>query len=274
MCRECHELVCPPYTCDKIRVPIDPPNLPASRAERLSGAAYSNRAFKHTRQCCDGSMLCTPKGQVLVHFIRNNRHIMFDAQLGDQAQFLPGKHTATGVLRGVQDQRSRAFAERGAQFIGIKCPGRRMEGHIDRHSVRHQNIWHIRIVKRLDYNHLVSQINQPQYSRENPLGRARSDDHPACHADLQVVETCRVIDNRFAQRRDANTRGILVMLARLQRLDHVRNNIRWRVKVWPPLPQVQRVMLLRQNINFGKNGRPKRCDARSGSGHTTLLLNY
>ena len=104
-----------------------------------------------------------PKGQVLVHLVGDNRRIVCATELSDQHQFLVRKHAASRVLRRIQDQRARFFAKGRAQLVGIKCPVGGMQWHRDRHSTRHQDIGHVRIVEWLDNDHLIARVNQPQY---------------------------------------------------------------------------------------------------------------
>ena len=71
-------------------------------------------------------MLRRRKEQVLVYFIGNNRHIVFATQFRDQGQFLLREYPPGGILRRVQDQRTRFPGKSRPEFVCIECPGRRM----------------------------------------------------------------------------------------------------------------------------------------------------
>src|SRR5260221_13437518 len=112
--------------------------------------------------------------------------------------------------------------------------------------MRHHYIWHVRIVIRLDNNHLVTGINQPQDRGEDPLSRPCSDDNSADDVDIQIVEACCVIDDSLAQRCGSRTGGVLVMQSGLSSLYQERDDIWRRVEVRLPLTQIQCVVLLCQ----------------------------
>src|SRR6266480_3398799 len=111
MYRERHKLMRAQYTLHKIRRAIHPADFPARHAEQLPGATHSNCVFKHTWERGNGNMLRRRKDQVLIHFIGNHRHIMFDAKLGDHGQFLASKDTPTWVMWRVQNERARFLAK-------------------------------------------------------------------------------------------------------------------------------------------------------------------
>src|SRR5438128_6082392 len=170
---ECHELMCASYAFHQLRMAIYPPDFPASSTEQLPGTTHRDRTFEHAWQRGNWNMLCTPEDQMLVHFIGNDRHVMFEAQLGNQRQFLAGKHSSSGIMWCVQDHRTCLAGKRGTQFVRVECPGRWMQWYVDRHSMRHNDIWHIRIVIWFDNNDLIARVNKPQKGGEDALRRPR-----------------------------------------------------------------------------------------------------
>src|SRR5213079_3539382 len=97
--------------------------------------------------------------------------------LSDHGQLLARKDTPTGVLWRVQNERTRFLAEGRAQFVCIERPGWRMQGHANRYSVCHQDVWYIRIVEWLDHNYLVTGIDKSQDGREDAFSRPRRDNY-------------------------------------------------------------------------------------------------
>src|SRR5260221_11202913 len=123
-------------------------------------------------------MLGRFKDKMFVYFVGDDRYIVFGTQVSNQRQFALGKDASAGIVRRVKDQCTRLLTKRSPQLIGVERPGGGMERHIDRYSVRHADIGHIRIVKKLDDNHLIARVPQPQNTPENTLVGSRSSNHP------------------------------------------------------------------------------------------------
>src|SRR5436853_4821361 len=104
------------------------------------------------------------------------------------------------IMWRIQDQYTWLLRKGSTQFVGVQCPGRRMQRHIERYGVCHDDIWHIRIIKWLDGNHLIARINESENSSENALSCSRRDDNPSCRIDIQRIESCCMIGNGVAQR--------------------------------------------------------------------------
>src|SRR5579872_7296488 len=97
------ELVRTCYTLYEVRMPVDPANFPARRAEQFTRAAHRYRPFKHARQGRDGNMLCIAEKQMLIDLIGYHKHIMFNAQFGNQCQLLSRKDSPTRIVWGIED---------------------------------------------------------------------------------------------------------------------------------------------------------------------------
>src|SRR5437588_4957085 len=113
-----------------------------------------------------------------------------------------------GVLGCIQDEGTCFAGKCSTQFVGIECPGWRMQWHVDRNRVRHYDIWHVRIVIRLDNDHLVTRIDQPQDGGEDSLRGTRGDNNSSGQINIQIVEACRVVDDSLAYRDGSRTGGV------------------------------------------------------------------
>src|SRR5579864_66964 len=104
---------------------------------------------------------------MLIDFITNYSHIMLDAELCNQFKLCTRKDTSSWVMRRVENERTRLRGKRRHKFIGIKCPCRRIQWHVDRRGPSHQNIGYIRVVDWLNHDHLVPWIDQPKNSSKD-----------------------------------------------------------------------------------------------------------
>src|SRR5947209_20249093 len=123
------------------------------------------------------------------------------------------KDMSAWIMWCIQEQYTWLLRKGSTQFVGVQCPGRRMQRHIERYGIGHDDIWHIRIIKWLDGNHLIARINEAEDCRENTLSCSCCNDNSSCWIDIQRIEPSRMIGNGAAQRRSSRARGILVMLS-------------------------------------------------------------
>ncbi|GBD04438.1 hypothetical protein HRbin20_00001 [bacterium HR20] len=60
------------------------------------------------------------EGDVLVHFVHDRNKVVLDTDLRYCLQLLNRKHVASWILRGVDDDRSRALCKTAAQSLWIE----------------------------------------------------------------------------------------------------------------------------------------------------------
>src|SRR5579875_3111577 len=93
-----------------------------------------------------------------------------------------------GIVGRVEDQRARSGCEGRAQFVRVKLPVGSVEWNTDRYCVRHNDIGLVRVIERLDKNHLVTWINQTKHSSKDRFGSARRDDNTIYRIDVHIIK--------------------------------------------------------------------------------------
>ena len=191
---------------------------------------------------------------MLVDLIADRIGVVGQAKPGDGLEFLAREHLGARVHRGVDQNQLGAPGECRLQGIERQRPVRRLEPDQPRHGAGAAHDRQIGIVERLDQNHLVAGLDEPEQGARQRFGSARGDYHLARPVDLQVVEPFGVRGHRLAQGRDAHHRWILV--------DAVRQVVRGRgdhvvrpVAVRESLAEIDRVVLLGEPRHDLEDGR-------------------
>src|SRR5687768_13933966 len=100
------------------------------------------------------------ENKVLVYFIRNGECIVLCTEPGYQSKLVMGKDLTRRIVRRIDDHRSCGVGEEAREMFGVEVPVRRTKGHEARCPARHLDGRNIGVVGRLEYDYLVSGVDQ------------------------------------------------------------------------------------------------------------------
>ena len=219
-----------------------PADLPAGGRKGLSGRGDANGSLPHPREPGQRQVLGVVEGQVLVDLVTDDEHVMRHRQSDDLGEIVPIQHHAGGIVRAVDDDGLGALGESGGQ-LGMIQPEVRPEdtdtdpataGEVDRGGVR--------VVERLQGDHLVAGVDERQDRRGQGLGGAGGDQDLGIGVVAQAVMPSGVVGDRGPQRRDPAARRVLVDSGRDRRLRLLQHEV-GPVAVRETLAEVDRLRL-------------------------------
>ena len=217
-------------------------------------------------------MLGVVEGQVLVDLVRDHGDVVFFAQVGDQRHFFEREDAPGRVVRRVEDDRA-GFGVKGfPQFVGVERPRRRMQRHVDRRRARHRDVGDVAVEVRLDDDHLVAFVDQAEHRREDRFGRARRDDDARVGINVEVIEAVGVGGNCLSQRGVPGPGAYWLYLPACSACTAAATMSAGRVEVRLALTEIERVVLLRQHVDFGEDGRAEVGDSVGHFRHLRIPL--
>jgi hypothetical protein len=153
--------------------------------------------------------------EVFVDLVRDHQQIALDGEGGDGGQLVVGEDGAGGVVRGVEQDEAGAVGDRVAQLVQVEAEGAvvRAEGDRDAGAARHRDARRVRVVVRLQRDHLVARLQQGQQRGGDGLGGARGDQHLGVGVAGQPVEALLVFGDGGTQFGDARAGRVLVAAA-------------------------------------------------------------
>ena len=100
--------------------------------------------------------------QMLVDLVGDHDQLVLVDHVGDELKLEVIEDLAGGVVRSVQHQRFGARRDRPSKFVGIKPVVRWVQCDWSNHSASHSHAGLIAVVHRLEHDHFVTGINQPE----------------------------------------------------------------------------------------------------------------
>ena len=76
-----------------------PADLPAGGRERLAGGGDPHRPLSHSGEGGQRQVLGVVEGQMLVHLVADDQHIVLHGQLRDRGKIISIQHRAGGIVR-------------------------------------------------------------------------------------------------------------------------------------------------------------------------------
>ena len=190
--------------------------------------------------------------EVLVDLVGDRDQVVLDAELCDLLELVGTEDLARGVVRRVEEQQPRAWADRTSEILGIERVVGRPEGHDSPLRTGHRDRSSVRVVVRLEGDDLVAGLAEREQRRRDGLRRARGHQHLGLGVVLEPVPTLLVRGNRVAQLAYPGAGRVLVV-AREDRVDrHLLDDVR-SVDVGEPLTEVDRAGALGERRHLGED---------------------
>jgi hypothetical protein len=129
------------------------------------------------------------EGEVLVHLVGDDEEVVLRRYGGDGVQFLDGEHLAGRVVRGVQQDRGGAPADGRAQLGRVERPAVAAAPQRHRPPLRpgERDARGVRVVVRLEGDHLAARLGEGEDARGDRLGGAGGDQHLGVGVVVQPV---------------------------------------------------------------------------------------
>jgi hypothetical protein len=202
--------------------------------------------------------------QVLVDLVGDRQQVVLDAQGGDCLELLQAEHGAGRVVRRVDQDGARPGRHGGAQGVDVqRQAARRVLAQADGHARRagHGHGGGVRVVVRLDQDHLVAGLDQRQQRGRDRLGGTDG------HQDLGVRVVREPVPRTVrgdgaAQHRHAGAGRVLVHARPDRRLGR-REHRRRAIGVGEALTEVDGVVLHGQRRHLREDGRRERLQPRN-----------
>ena len=156
--------------------PADPP---ASHGVGLRQRVDGDGPLGHPRQGRERDVRALVD-DVLVYVVGQGDEVVLAAEVGDQLQLVLAKDLARRVVRRVDDDRPRPRGDRRAKLIGIDRPVRLVQRDVAGDGSGQDRVGAVVLIERLEDDHLVARVEQPEHRRDHPLGRT------AGHRDLRL----------------------------------------------------------------------------------------
>lgn len=217
----------------------DPADLPSRERVRLARRRDGDGALAHSGQRRDGAVGAFVD-QVFVHLVGDHEQVVFDGESGDGTPLVIGQDHAGGVVRRVEQQHPGAGCDGVPQRVEVGAEVRGAEGQRYADGARHGDAGGVRVVERLEGDHLVARLQQGEHRGGDGLRGPRGDQHLRVGVETDAVEAPLVVGDRRAEFRDARTRRVLVAAAVAQRPDRRLADFRRAVGVRETLPQIDR----------------------------------
>ena len=192
---------------------------------------------------------------MFVHLVGDDEQVGLDGKGGQRAEFgVTGDH-AGGIVRRVDDQRPGLGADRRPQALDVDGEAVPVlpHGHGTPVASGHGDHRGVRVVERLDEQHLGAGFHQAEHRCRNRLGGADRDEDLGVRVVLRPVAPAALFGDGLAQFGDAQAGRVLVHTvgdSLLRRGEHGRRT----VFVGEALAEIHRSYPSRQCRHLGENG--------------------
>ena len=152
---------------------------------------------------------------VLVDFVGDGEHVVLDAEVADELEFLPAEHLAGRVIGRVQDDGLGVVLEGLAKFDFVERPLgirglRRTQADEARLGAAQDRIRAVVFVERLEDDDLVALIADREQGRDHGFGRAAADGDFFLGIDVQALPLLHLAGDGVAQALRSPGDGVLV----------------------------------------------------------------
>jgi hypothetical protein len=190
-----------------------PADAPAGHAEGLRHAVDRHRAIGHPLDRHQRHVAGAVVDDVLVDLVGDRDDVPRAAEGGDRLELVAAEDLAGGVVRRVDDDRPGLRRERRGELVGIERPAGRAQRHVPGRGARQDGVRAVVLVERLEDDHLVAGIDDPEQAGDHRLGRSAADRHLRVGVDRHAVAPRPVAGDGLAQDAGAPGHRILVHVA-------------------------------------------------------------
>ena len=150
--------------------------------------------------------------QMLVDLVGDHQQVGVHSELGQRVEFVVGGHHAGRVVRRIDDQRLGLGCDRPPQPVDVDREAAPVldQRHRTPLAAGHRDDGGVRVVERLDQQHLGARFDEPEDRRGDGLGGADGDQHLGVGVVLGAEVAFALRGDRLAQRRDAKAGRVLV----------------------------------------------------------------
>ena len=201
-----------------------------------------------------------------IDLVADDDDVVALAQCGDDFELAAPEDLARRVVRGIEDQRTRARAKGRGELVGIETPVGQSQRHGAWDAASHQDVGNIGIVGRLEDDDFVAGIDGGHHGVVQKFRRAAGD------GDLGVgigrarvrMAAAPVVGERLAQSRNPGAGRVLISV--LADVPHGRflDEFRGR-EIGKSLPQVDGAVAGAERRDLGEDRRAEAADAVGAS---------
>lgn len=195
--------------------------------------------------------------EMFVDLVGDDEQVPFDGEFRDGRQFLASEDRAGRVVRGVEQDQAGAVGDGGAQFVEVQVVRAvaGAQGDRDACAARHADTGRVRVVVRLQGDHLVARLHQREQRGGDRLGGARRDEDLGVRVVRQTVEAPLVRGDGRTQFGYAGARRVLIAAPVAQRPDRGLPDLLGAVGVGETLAEVDRSGPYRQRRHLREDRR-------------------